>query len=235
VHPNIRHRGTARGGFTLIELFVVIAIIGVLVGLLMSAVQKARDAARRIETVNNLKQLGIAFHVYHDSLNVFPTETSASFGSQVLPYIEQTNATGGQAIKLFYCTSRNSYPGAGGIQDFGYEAGSGSGAILNSTTAVSLSQITNANGSSNTLLLSIQGKGGGTGGAVVSQSLGDWTKTCTAHGTAFSKDPSGGIGGPYPAIPSLYSDAHATNIPTPSNTVYADLWNWQNINAFTAP
>lgn len=107
--PNRNYSEKRRGkrGFTLVELLVVIAIIGVLVALLLPAVQAAREAARRTSCNNNLKQLGLALHNYHDALSVFPpayidsgTDLAESWGwgAFLLPYIEQTSLHSGLGV-----------------------------------------------------------------------------------------------------------------------------------------
>lgn len=88
-------RRPSRAGFTLIELLVVIAIIAILIALLLPAVQQAREAARRTECKNLLKQLGLALHNYHDTVGTFPIAARNGLGSPnwriaVLPYLEQS-------------------------------------------------------------------------------------------------------------------------------------------------
>ena len=90
--------GRARPAFTLIELLVVIAIIAILISLLLPAVQQAREAARRTQCRNNLKQIGLAIHNYESTYNYFPPaafesggSTAASTFTVILPYIDQSN------------------------------------------------------------------------------------------------------------------------------------------------
>jgi prepilin-type N-terminal cleavage/methylation domain-containing protein/prepilin-type processing-associated H-X9-DG protein len=143
----------ARPAFTLVELLVVMAIIGILVALLLPAVQAAREAARRMSCTSNLRQLALAAHNHHDTLGAFPPARMPfplvhSPQARVLPFVEQTNlqrlvdftkgpsapenATASQTVvKLFVCPSdsaRGQVPGSahGGTN---YVANVGSGTV----------------------------------------------------------------------------------------------------------
>ncbi len=128
MNPLIKKIGS-RVGFTLIELLVVIAIIAILLGLLLPAVQKVREAAARMQCSNHLKQMGLAFHTFHDNQGAFPhggyNAPSAAAASvtkrdewswtyQILPYIEQENlyreadyrVIFRTPVKIYYCPTR---------------------------------------------------------------------------------------------------------------------------------
>src|SRR5262245_54164940 len=114
-----------RRGFTLIELLVVITIIAILIGLILPAIHKVREAAARLQCQNNLKQIGIGCHSFHDSYNKLPdngtggatlTQNQWCWAFQILPFVEQLQmfrnpaASQSSGVPIYLCPVRTHTP-----------------------------------------------------------------------------------------------------------------------------
>lgn len=212
-----------RSAFSLIDLLVTMAIIVLLVSLLVSATQKVREAANRTQCSNQLKQMGLAFHKYHDLQGRLPTEygNNPSFYERLLPYLEQPDATPTTTVKTFLCPSRRG-PDVGARRDYGYGAtfardGVGP-CILDAKDGVTLTTVSNSDGTAYTIVLTHVWM------SPTQYRTGDptdtgWANKQNSRTSIMSPRPDGDptadttyLGSPHPGrMPTLYADGHVAD------------------------
>jgi prepilin-type N-terminal cleavage/methylation domain-containing protein len=225
-----------RRAFSLVELLVVIAIIGIVVALLMVAVQKSRQAAQQASCVNHLRQLGIAFTSYQTARGGFPTEGTASSPSlyrSLLPYVEQATAGDATPVGCFLCPGRRD-TAAGAKRDYGYAGsqanGSVGGSILDANHNVTLAEICDGNRLDNTFLLThvwmapATYQGGDPTDRGWAQKLNGRSDSSVTRNDSDRLGNTNMLGGPHATLPTLFADGHVGNLSrvSPQQWAYAN-------------
>jgi len=232
-----------------VSVGIVAMLAGVcLAGVLMMAVQKSREAAKRIECTNNLQQLGIAFHIYHDMNNAFPTEAgnAPSFYKALVDSGAVTDGSNRGLVWDFLCPSRRRTTTAPGKRDYGYAASQPPAAlsVLDAPEPPSIlivMGLSSSDSKSTTLLLSHVWMDPATYAGGDPTDLGWDTKNNARSVNNTAKqdnDPAGStnhIGGPHPnVIPCLFVDGHVQNVPY-QYAHWAQAWAWNNTQPFPLP
>jgi hypothetical protein len=244
-----KDRVSRRRGFKRRDLVVLLLVLGIGISQIVVWVSKQRDTARRIACVNNLKQLGLGFHVYHDSMNCFPTESGPERESlyiSVLPFVQSSNCSSRQPIQLFQCPTRRGNLRQA-VRDYGYGgtgmAGSIGKSILDAEPAMNLGFVDDMrnNGMQNTALLAHvwiapEDHQGGDPTDVGWRTPNN-RRTCDSNTS--DGDPNGSnthIGSPHTGANSvLFSDAHVRFVPCSFAPQMPMIWAADNTKPFTLP
>jgi prepilin-type N-terminal cleavage/methylation domain-containing protein/prepilin-type processing-associated H-X9-DG protein len=220
-----------RQGFSLIELLMVVAIVAVLMSLIVVAIQDARQAASRLACMNNMKELGTASRLHHDTQNTFPTEAGPdSFYKQLLPYMELTGASSDTPVRTFICIARRETV-TGAKRDYGYAASTAAGtqgdSVLDYAGGANLEMLSNP---SNTLMLAhvwmspssySNGDSTDAGWAVKKNSRSN--ASCLKEDRDSSGDTSHLGGSHYSTSPALFVDGHVSGLAY-GNPDFGKIW-----------
>lgn len=261
----MRSRTRKRSGFAIMDLAVFLAVLGLLAGIVPTAVLKAREADKRGTCVNNLKQLGLALHIFHDGNMYFPTEQNGKgVYEQLLPYVEEQNADPNKPkpIKLFMCPDRRKPTAPYRDYVYVHDNKQVDSPILYEKKGASLTVITNANGASNTALLAhiwmdpntyandkatwadkthqVKSAANKLDARANANNVDSPRRSAAEDKTAI-RPPANvtGLGSPHkPGNPYLFADGHVRAIPYGWNKpkgIQNWIWNWKNANAIQFP
>jgi hypothetical protein len=230
-----------------VDVLVLISVGGLLIALFFCLISRTRETPGRMLCTNNLKQLSLAFHTYHDANGYLPTESGSnpSFYQTMLPFVEQTGATPNTPIRLYVCPTRFRSRLTPGRRDYGYAASTGSGSagtsILDAPQNLTLKEITEANGASITLLMSHLWMDPKTYTGGDPTDLGWSTKNNSRSINEMAipdVDPKGSvshIGSPHPKVmPSAFADGHTQVMPY-TYPQWAQLWAYDGKIPATLP